>query len=70
MPVNVPFGRSVMPSGNCAGESAATWKEYYRLCQAGGSKGYFDLLKVANLSNPFEEGTVKRIVDSLLEDLF
>ena len=56
--------------GRMKKDRAATWKEYYRLCQAGGSKGYFDLLKVADLSNPFEEGTVKRIVDSLLEDLF
>lgn len=46
------------------------WKDYYKLCQAGGSKGYFDLLKLAELSNPFEEGTVKKIVDSLVEDLF
>ena len=56
--------------GRMKKDRAATCKEYYRLCQAGGSKGYFDLLKVADLSNPFEEGTVKRIVDSLLEDLF
>jgi M3 family oligoendopeptidase len=46
------------------------WADYYRLCQAGGSKGYFDLLKLAGLSNPFQEGTVQKIVDSLLEDLF
>lgn len=48
---------------------AQAWKDYYKLCQAGGSKGYFDLLSLAGLSNPFEEGTVKKIVDSLLEDL-
>lgn len=46
------------------------WKDYYRLCQAGGSKGYFELLELAGLSNPFAEGTVKKIVDSLMEDLF
>ena len=56
--------------GRMKKDRAAAWKEYYKLCQAGGSKGYFDLLKVADLSNPFEEGTVKKIVDSLLEDLF
>ena len=44
-------------------------EDYYRLCQAGGSLGYFALLKLAHLSNPFEEGTVEKIVRSLEEDL-
>lgn len=47
----------------------AAWDDYYRLCKAGGSKGYFELLKLANLSNPFEEGTVKKAVEIVLEDL-
>lgn len=45
------------------------WEDYYRLCQAGGSKDYFELLKVANLSNPFESGTVERIMKSISEEL-
>lgn len=45
------------------------WKDYYRLCQAGGSRGYFELLKTANLDNPFAEGTVEKIAKSLREDL-
>ncbi len=56
--------------GRMKKDRARAWKDYYELCQAGGSRGYFDLLKLAGLSNPFEEGTVRRIVDSLLEDLF
>lgn len=56
--------------GRMKRDRAQAWKDYYELCRAGGSRGYFDLLKLAGLSNPFEEGTVKRIVDSLLEDLF
>lgn len=55
--------------GRMKKDRARAWKDYYELCQAGGSRGYFDLLKLADLSNPFEEGTVKRIVGSLLEDL-
>ncbi|MCI9637251.1 MAG: M3 family oligoendopeptidase [Hungatella sp.] len=46
------------------------WKDYYRLCQAGGSRGYFDLLELAGLHSPFEEGTVKKIIADLQEDLF
>ena len=56
--------------GRMKQDRAQAWADYYRLCQAGGSKGYFDLLEYAGLSNPFQEGTVKKIVDSLLEDLF
>ena len=45
------------------------WEDYFRLCCAGGSKGYYDLLKTANLSDPFKDGTVKKIMDALKEDL-
>lgn len=45
------------------------WSDYCRLCRAGGSRGYFELLELAGLSNPFKEGTVQKVVDSLNEDL-
>lgn len=45
------------------------WNDYYRLCCAGGSQGYFELLKIGNLSNPFQEETVEKIVKQL-EDRF
>lgn len=38
------------------------WKDYLALCDAGGSKSYLGLLKVANLRVPFEEGSVKEAV--------
>lgn len=41
------------------------WNDYYRLCQAGGSMPFLALLQVANLNNPFENGTIKRIIPSL-----
>ena len=56
--------------GRAKKDRKKAWADYYRLCQAGGSKGYFDLLKLAELDNPFHEGTVKKTVDGLLEDLF
>jgi len=55
--------------GRMKEDKNTAWEDYYRLCKAGGSKGYFELLKLANLSNPFEEGTVKKAVDIVLEDL-
>ena len=46
------------------------WEDYYRLCCAGGSRGYFELLKLANLHNPFEDGSVKLVVDKITPELF
>jgi len=39
----------------------AAWADYLRLCTAGGSKGYFELLKEGNLKNPFDDGVVEEI---------
>ena len=38
------------------------WADYLALCNAGGSKSYLGLLKVANLRVPFEEGSVAEAV--------
>ncbi|MDF2543520.1 MAG: oligoendopeptidase family [Herbinix sp.] len=45
------------------------WNDYLKLCRAGGSTGYFELLKIANLSNPFEEGSVEKAVSSILKEI-
>ena len=47
----------------------AAWADYLRLCQAGGSLGYFDLLKLAKLDNPFAEGTVEKAVSAVLASI-
>ena len=39
-----------------------TWKDYVKLCNAGGSLNYLGLLKLAGLSVPFEEGSVKKAI--------
>lgn len=41
------------------------WNDYYQLCCQGGSKSFLELLKVANLKNPFIDGTVKYVVGHL-----
>lgn len=38
------------------------WRDYLNLCNAGGSLSYLGLLRAANLSVPFEEGSVKNAV--------
>ncbi len=43
-----------------AEDPKGAWADYLALCNAGGSKSYLGLLQVANLSVPFEEGSVAR----------
>jgi M3 family oligoendopeptidase len=38
------------------------WEDYLRLCKAGGSKPFLELVDLANLENPFRDGTIKRVV--------
>ncbi len=45
------------------------WRDYLNLCKAGASKSYLELLKVANLSVPFEEGSVARAISCAKEIL-
>ena len=39
--------------------------DYVRLCEAGGSKSFLQLVKLANLKSPFDSGTVKEIVSEV-----
>ncbi len=43
------------------------WQGYLKLCRAGGSRGYFELLELAGLMNPFREGTVAKVMDGVKE---
>ncbi len=45
------------------------WNDYMKLCSLGGSLGYFDLLKEADLKNPFEEETIKEVAKGVTEVL-
>ncbi len=41
------------------------WADYVRLCQAGGSQPFTGLLKIANLDNPFEPGSIAKVVPDI-----
>lgn len=43
------------------------WKDYYKLCQIAGKQGYFDTLKAVNIKSPFEEETIKEVVEFVCE---
>ena len=47
----------------------SAWKDYMKLCSLGGSLGYFDLLKEADLKNPFEEDTIREVAEGVSEVL-
>jgi M3 family oligoendopeptidase len=51
-------------------EREQAWQDYLHLCSVGGTKSFLNLVQLANLTSPFEEGCVKNImtrVDSWLE---
>jgi len=43
----------------------AAWADYLTLCKAGGSKSFLELVELANLHNPFADGTIKKIVEPI-----
>ena len=45
------------------------WEEYLNLCRLGVSKPFFELMKAANLKNPFNEGTIASVIPKIREFL-
>lgn len=41
------------------------WADYLRLCKAGGSKSFLELVKLANLSSPFEDNGIASVVKDI-----
>ena len=44
---------------------AEAWKDYYRLCQAGGSQPFTGLVELAGLTSPFAEGCLENVVEKV-----
>jgi M3 family oligoendopeptidase len=44
---------------------AGTWQDYLTLCKAGGSQSFLDLVKLAKLKSPFDEGVFEPLVKEL-----
>lgn len=38
------------------------WNDYVRLCKAGGSKSFLELVKLADLRSPFEDGCIESVI--------
>jgi len=57
------FWSKAIHNGN--GEFKHALEDYIKLCEAGGSKSFLELLKLANLESPFEEGVIKNVVKEI-----
>ncbi len=44
---------------------AAAWNDYLRLCKVGGSQSFLDLVNLAKLKSPFEDGCVASVVGAV-----
>lgn len=51
--------------GRMRKDRRAAWEDYIKLCRAGGSRSYLELLNLAGLSSPFEEGAVSRALKAV-----
>lgn len=47
----------------------SAWRDYLNLCKCGGSMSYLETLRYANVSNPFEAGSVERAVSVARDEL-
>ena len=41
------------------------WSDYVRLCKAGGSMSFLDLVRLAELKSPFEDGCVESVIGEI-----
>lgn len=48
-------------------DQQSAWEDYLKLCQLGGSRSFLGLVQEANLQSPFEDGTVKAVVEVIDE---
>lgn len=55
--------------GRMKEDRSAAWEDYLRLCRAGGTKGYYELLEIGNLMNPFKDGTVEKSTKHVIEEI-
>jgi len=50
-------------------DHARAWADYLNLCKCGGSMSYLETLRYANISDPFEPGSVERAVGVARDEL-
>ena len=46
-------------------DHAKAWKKYFKLCKCGGKYPFVELLEKNHLHNPFEDGTIEKVMSKL-----
>lgn len=46
-------------------EDDSFWSDYLKICRVGGTKSYLEIVKLANLTSPFEEGSLEEVTRSI-----
>lgn len=46
-------------------EHSSAWNDYVKLCEAGGSQSFLNLVKLANLRSPFDAGCVQSVIGTI-----
>lgn len=46
-------------------DQSEAWKDYVGLCNAGGTYSFLDLVKIANLHSPFDDGCLATVVEPI-----
>lgn len=46
-------------------DKEAAWNDYVKLCKAGGTKSFLELVDYSNLKSPFEDGCVSSIIGNI-----
>jgi M3 family oligoendopeptidase len=46
-------------------DRVGAWKDYIKLCKAGGSMSFTELVKLAGLISPFEDGCIKSVIGTI-----
>ena len=45
------------------------WEDYLKICEAGGSQSFLEIIKTGNLKSPFEENTINTVASKIKEYL-
>ncbi|MFC4618778.1 M3 family oligoendopeptidase [Camelliibacillus cellulosilyticus] len=46
-------------------DQEAAWRDYLALCKQGGSQSFVELIKVAHLNSPFEDGCLRTVIEEI-----
>jgi M3 family oligoendopeptidase len=50
-------------------DHARAWRDYTRLCKAGGSRSFLELVSLANLRSPFDDGCIDSVIGEIRQYL-